>query len=71
MRNLLVAVMMALASPVLAQTATPGTVLDAAVEQVIRPGMAAFETSAEGLETAMGALCAGLGASRLVTNLGT
>jgi len=57
MRNWLVAVMMALVGPALAQTATPGTVLDAAVEQVIRPGMAAFETSAEGLETAVGALC--------------
>lgn len=58
MRKLLIVLLMVLAAPALAQTATPGAVLDAAVNQVIRPAMADFKRSASGLESAMGALCA-------------
>lgn len=58
MRKLLVLLLMVLVQPAWAQSPTPGKVLDAAVNQVIRPGMAEFKRSASGLESAMGALCA-------------
>jgi uncharacterized protein len=58
MRLLLVVVMLLGAWPALAQSLTPAQVLTAAVNEVIRPGVAAFKTRASGLESAMGGLCA-------------
>lgn len=58
MRKLLAILLMVVAQPALAQSPTPTTVIEAAVNQVIRPAMAEFKRSASGLESAMGALCA-------------
>ena len=58
MRLMLVALMLFCASPALAQAVAPSQALDAAVNAVIRPGVAAFKTRASGLESAMGGLCA-------------
>jgi predicted lipoprotein len=58
MRLMLAALMLFCAAPALAQTVTPSQVLDAAVNEVIRPGVAAFKTRASGLESAMSGLCA-------------
>jgi predicted lipoprotein len=58
MRLMLVVLLMIWAGPSLAQATTPVQVLDAAVNMVIRPGMANFKSRASGLESAMGALCA-------------
>ena len=65
MRFVLVVLMMVFAGPALAQATTPAQVLDAAVNQVIRPGMANFKSRASGLESAMSALCAMPGESTL------
>ena len=58
MRVVLLVLMMLWAGPALAQATTPQQVLDTAVNQVIRPGMANFKQRASGLESAMSALCA-------------
>lgn len=58
MRLLLVVLMLLCASPAMAQAVAPLQVLDAAVNQVIRPGVAAFKNRASALESAMGGLCA-------------
>ena len=58
MRLLLIVLMLFCAGPALAQAVTPAQVLAAAVNQVIRPGVAAFKNRANGLESAMGGLCA-------------
>ena len=58
MRVVLLVVMMLWAGPALAQATTPQQVLDTAVNQVIRPGMANFKNRASGLESAMSVLCA-------------
>ena len=58
MRIMLALLLMLTATPAFAQAPTPRQVLDAAVNSVIRPGMAAFKSRASGLESAMGALCA-------------
>lgn len=58
MRLMLAALMLFCAGPALAQAVTPSQVLDAAVNEVIRPGMAAFKMRTSGLESAMGGLCA-------------
>jgi predicted lipoprotein len=58
MRLMLAALMLFCAGPALAQAVTPSQVLNAAVNEVIRPGVAAFKTRASGLESAMGGLCA-------------
>ena len=58
MRVVLLVLMMLWAGPALAQATTPQQVLDAAVNQVIRPSMANFKSRASGLESAMSALCA-------------
>ena len=58
MRFVLVFLMLMLAGPAMGQATTPSQVLDAAVNLVIRPGMADFKTRASGLESAMSALCA-------------
>ena len=65
MRNVLIAVLLLCAGPALAQSITPGKVLDAAVNQVIRPAMAEFKNDASGLESGMGALCAAPSAATL------
>lgn len=57
MRAIFLAVMLLWAGPAFAQT-TPAQVLDAAVNQVIRPAMVEFKNRASGLESAMSALCA-------------
>ncbi len=58
MRLVLVVLMLLCAGPALAQAVTPSQVLDAAVNEVIRPGVAAFKNRASGLESAMSGLCA-------------
>lgn len=58
MRLVLVVLMLFCAGPALGQAATPTEVLTAAVNEVIRPGLAAFKSRASGLESAMAALCA-------------
>lgn len=58
MRLVLVVLMLIWAGPAMAQATTPVQVLDAAVNMVIRPGMANFKNRASGLESAMSALCA-------------
>lgn len=58
MRLVLVVLMLFCAGPALAQTITPSQVLAAAVNQVIRPGVAELKSRASGLESAMGGLCA-------------
>ena len=58
MRLVLTVLMLLCAGPVLAQDTTPSQVLAVAVNQVIRPAVAAFKSRASGLESAMGALCA-------------
>jgi predicted lipoprotein len=58
MRNVLFAVLLMFAGPALCQESTASGVLDAAVNQAIRPAMAEFRREASGLEAAMGALCA-------------
>lgn len=58
MRLLVVVLMLLWTAPAMAQGTTPVQVLDAAVNMVIRPGMANFKSRASGLESAMGALCA-------------
>jgi hypothetical protein len=58
MRLVLIVLLLFGAGPVLAQDTTPSQVLAAAVNQVIRPAVAAFKSRASGLESAMGALCA-------------
>lgn len=65
MRKLLIAIMLLCAGPALAQSTTPEQVLDVAVNQVIRPGMAEFRREASELESAMSALCASPSAERL------
>ncbi|MCR6672319.1 imelysin family protein [Devosia ginsengisoli] len=57
MRIVLVALTLLLAAPVMAQTTTPGQVLQAAVSQAIRPGVLEFTSRASGLSIAMNALC--------------
>lgn len=56
MRIVLVALILLLAAPAMAQT-TPGQVLQAAVSQAIRPGVLEFTSRASGLSIAMNALC--------------
>lgn len=63
MRFVLVFFLLICAAPAAAQPVTPSQVLDAAVNQVIRPGMANFRNRASGLESAMSALCANPSAS--------
>ncbi|UJW87088.1 imelysin family protein [Devosia sp. SL43] len=58
MRLVLLVLMMIWAGPAMAQATTPIQVLDAAVNMMIRPGMANFKSRASGLESGMGALCA-------------
>ncbi|WP_316355869.1 imelysin family protein [Devosia sp.] len=58
MRLVLIVLMLFCAGPALAQAITPAQVLAAAVNQVIRPSVAAFKNRANGLESAMGGLCA-------------
>ncbi len=58
MRLVLIVLMLFCAGPALGQAVTPSQVLTAAVNEVIRPGVAAFKTRASGLESAVGALCA-------------
>ena len=58
MRVVLLVLVMLWAGPALAQATTPQQVLDAAVNQVIRPGMVNFKNVASGLESAMSGLCA-------------
>lgn len=58
MRVVLLVLMLLWGGPALAQATTPQQVLDAAVNQVIRPGMANFKNRASGLESAMSVLCA-------------
>lgn len=58
MRLVLIVLMLFCAGPALAQAVAPAQVLAAAVNQVIRPGVAAFKNRASGLESAMGGLCA-------------
>ena len=65
MRFVLVVLMMVLAGPAMAQTSDRNAVVDAAVNLVIRPGMADFKSRASGLESAMSALCAKPTASRV------
>mgnify|MGYP001052717389 CR=1 FL=1 len=56
MRLVLIVLLLLLASPAMAQTATQ-QVLQAAVSQAIRPGMLVFKARASGLSIAMNALC--------------
>lgn len=58
MRIVLALVLMLVAGPVVAQAPTPAQVLEAAVNEVIRPALAAFQNRASGLQDAMGPLCA-------------
>ena len=58
MRLVLVVLMLFCAGPALAQAVAPSQVLAAAVNEVIRPGVAEFKSRASGLESAMGGLCA-------------
>lgn len=58
MRFVFAVLLMLAAGPAFSQAPTPTRVLDAAVNTVIRPGMAALKHRASGLESAMGALCA-------------
>jgi predicted lipoprotein len=53
----LVALLLLLTAPAMAQTTTPQQVLQAAVGQVIRPGMLEFKSRASGLSIAVNALC--------------
>ncbi|QDZ11177.1 imelysin family protein [Devosia ginsengisoli] len=57
MRIVLVALTLLLAGPAMAQTTTPGQVLQATVSQAIRPGVLEFTSRASGLSIAMNALC--------------
>ena len=66
MRKLLVAVMLIFSGATLAQEA-PGKVLEAAVNQVIRPGMSAFAEKAGVLEGSVAALCSDPSAEGLET----
>lgn len=58
MRLVLIALMLLVSVPAMAQQVTPAQVLSAAVNGVIRPAIAEFKGRASGLEVAMGALCA-------------
>lgn len=60
MRVLLLLMTLLLAAPAFAQARSP-EVLQAAVEQVIRPGMLEFRARANGLSLAMNALCRAVG----------
>ena len=66
MRKLLVAVMLIFSGATLAQEA-PGKVLEAAVNQVIRPAMSAFAEKAGVLEGSVAALCSDPSAEGLET----
>jgi predicted lipoprotein len=57
MRVVIIALMLLLAAPAMAQTTTPQQVLQAAVRLSIRPGMLEFRNRADGLAMAMNALC--------------
>lgn len=57
MRVVIIALMLLLATPVMAQTTTPQQVLQAAVRLSIRPGMLELRNRADGLAIAMTALC--------------
>lgn len=70
MRFVLVVLMMIWTGPTMAQALTVPQVLEAAVDEVIRPGMIEFKSRASGLSSAMNALCAAPSGGSMTIALG-